>query len=170
MQTIMNRSHRQSAPHKRQGRDEEFDFLIPSPRIIKPSSNIRSSPKIRPPPKIIKRTQKPIHSQAMATTSSPKEGVPQAMVKTKSPEASSSQVATTNESPKAAAPPPGFSSHQAITHKGPETKEDPNMLEDQVEELRYREVSELLKSGEVHIPGIINPSQLAQFLKLKPKN
>ncbi|KAI3760196.1 hypothetical protein L1987_50587 [Smallanthus sonchifolius] len=44
------------------------------------------------------------------------------------------------------------------------------MLEPQVKDQRYAEVSELLKSGEVHIPGIVNPSQLASFLNRKPED
>ncbi|KAF5784900.1 hypothetical protein HanXRQr2_Chr10g0422281 [Helianthus annuus] len=64
MQATMDHSRRQSTPvkpRKRQGRDEEYDFL-------------RSSPPIRPPPpKMVERTPKPIRShQAMATTKSPK--------------------------------------------------------------------------------------------------
>ncbi|KAI3806087.1 hypothetical protein L1987_21979 [Smallanthus sonchifolius] len=52
----------------------------------------------------------------------------------------------------------------------PNPKQNLSMLDPQVKDLTYAEASKLLMSGELHIPGIVNPSQLFHFLNRKPEN
>ncbi|CAH1447262.1 unnamed protein product [Lactuca virosa] len=187
MQGTMDHSRRQlppMAPHKRKVRDETFDFLKPS-RPIRPPPPKLAKPKTVAPPSTapIKPSSKPsVSSPAQAPANNNillagylaheylHKGTLFGQLYTPAPPASP---ATSSAGSKTMIQPSSGSLNgergKAVELKPklkPKPGEKKRIHEPQlVKNQRYADVSQLLKDG-VHIPGIVNPSQLARFLHL----
>ncbi|KAI3506875.1 hypothetical protein L1887_21475 [Cichorium endivia] len=186
MQRTMDHSRRQLppvAPHKRKVRDETFDFLKPS-RTIRPPL---PPPKLAKPKPVTPRPTAPIKpSKAAASTPAHaptnnnillagymayeylQKGTLFGQLYDPAPPAS--PAANSAGSKTMRQPSPGSVTRdkgKAVEPKPkPKPSENKRVHEPQlVKNQRYADVSQLLKDG-VHIPGIVNPSQLARFLHL----
>lgn len=193
MQGTMDHSRRQlppMAPHKRKVRDETFDFLKPS-RPIRPPPPPPPSKLAKPKAKTVApRSTAPIKPSSKPSVSSPAQapannnillagylaheylhkGTLFGQLYTPAPPAS--PAASSAGSKTTIQPSSGSLNRErgkAVELKPklkPKPSEKKRIHEPQlVKNQRYADVSQLLKDG-VHIPGIVNPSQLARFLHL----
>ncbi|KAI3771224.1 hypothetical protein L6452_02383 [Arctium lappa] len=191
MKTAMNHSCRQlppMAPHKRKERDETLDFLKPSTTIIRSSSSklaklkpVASRPQVMAPTKpskvvaslptnnillagylahefltkgtLFSQSYDPAHAKA-APASSAASPADFRTMKQSSRGFVYRDKGKTVETELKAKPKPKLS------------KNDSSLRSQLSKNQRYTRVSELLKNG-AHLPGIVNPSQLARFLDNK---